>query len=328
MIKEDKINVKYTNKFDFFPIDEGNRFVIDQRFVICQKLEDITHWAWSYKAYDIENEVDVEIKFPRNQYGEEAIRRMLYLSQKVDHENLISIIDWRINGGYVFLNDEFCTSNASYIVTEYPNFKSLYFYLNNGRNFSEKMAKFFFEQIIDVVEILHKHGFVKLDLHPSNFVIIRDNKMLDDKIILKFIGLDSWIEYDNDLNFKDESSNMHQRQSWVKSDISLIGELLFWMVIGWKPYARKSDKDVLFKLVTTDPDLYLKTHPILNNRFIDKTISDEILNLFILLLQWNSSNIVNFHDIQNHYWMIKTNTPYKYFSIGVLESIMSETNKD
>lgn len=101
----------------------------------------------------------LRLGFLNNQYGVEAIKRQLYLSDKIDHPNICSINDWRINDGYLLLDDELCCSNVSYIVTDFPNFKNLYFYLYNGRHFSEKMAKFFFEQIVEIVEILHKNGF-------------------------------------------------------------------------------------------------------------------------------------------------------------------------
>ena len=46
------------------------------------------------------------------------------------------------------------------------------------------------------------------------------------------MGLESWIEFEDDLSMNKETNNWQEKQSYVKRDVSLIGELLFLLVIG------------------------------------------------------------------------------------------------
>jgi serine/threonine protein kinase len=288
--------------------NELTNVILDDRYVLGEALLEAAD-SYIYKATDSVNNTEVVARIFKDNADLGYIHNEIVVLQNVNHPNLLGYKDWKMNDGNLHCEQQFVCTNTSYVITDSLRYKPLF----QGRRYSEKLTKFFFLQMLDAVEALHKEGYVHTNLTPSSFVIVLDDYNESNDMCLKLTGLGSCQATDPDYE--------RDKQAYEFRDIYNLGILLFTMTVGCKPFVSTSESDQLFKLVTTDSDQYIQYHPVLCQIHKNENISKNLLELLIKMLQSTEDSHMSIAEIRNHLWMRSTSTPYKYFVRTVLETL-------
>lgn len=306
LYKPNPRSLSFTETQSQINYNELTNVILDDRYVLGEALLESAD-SYIYKATDSVNDTQVVARIFKDHANLEYVHNEIVVSQHVNHPNLLRYKDWKMNDGNLHCQQQFVCTNISYVITDSLCYKPLF----QGRRYSEKLSKFFFSQMLDVVEALHKEGYVHTNLTASSFVIVWDDYNQNADMCLKLTALESCQatdpEYESD------------RVAYEFRDIYNLGILLFTMVVGYKPFASASKSDQLFNLVTTDSDQYIQSHPALCQIHKNENISKNLLDLLIKLLQATEDNHMTIPEIRNHLWMRSTSKPY--FLRTILETL-------
>ena len=69
------------------------------------------------------------------------------------------------------MKDDGTVTNVSYIALEYAESGELFDYISETGKFSECEARYFFHQLIQVLEFIHVQGYWHRDLKPENLLL-------------------------------------------------------------------------------------------------------------------------------------------------------------
>jgi serine/threonine protein kinase len=93
-----------------------------------------------------------------------------------NHFNIVQTMDMEMNGVLTKSNGD--KINVFYLVLELVSGGPLFQYIRISENFSEKVARFYFHQIVTAIEYIHEKGIVHRELKAENI-------LLDDKFNIK-----------------------------------------------------------------------------------------------------------------------------------------------
>lgn len=90
--------------------------------------------------------------------------------KKLKHPNLINLVDCNENGTIVSIKGpaKKVTLHVIYIVLELATSGELFDYVALGERFSERVARYFFRQLVSGVGYIHSQGYAHRDLKPEN----------------------------------------------------------------------------------------------------------------------------------------------------------------
>ena len=139
----------------------------------------------------------------------------------------------------------------SVIMELVPN-GDLYQYLIQGK-FGENTARYYFEQLLDAIEHLHKNNYCHLDIKPENILIDEEfNLKLTDFGFATYIGEGKRIHersgterYMSPEAFR--GTSLVKGYDGCKADIFALGIILFIMVSGSPPFAKASSDDAWYR---------------------------------------------------------------------------------
>jgi 5'-AMP-activated protein kinase catalytic alpha subunit len=209
------------------------------------------------------------------------IEREIYLLKKIHHPNIVKL---------------FCvieTGSQMFIVMEYIKGNELFQYIVLKKKLEEEEACYFFLQIINCIDYLHKLKISHRDLKAENIIIeqkIREIKLLD-------FGLSNTFE--NGLLTTACGSPIYAAPEMLDGkpykgstvDIWSAGIILYYMLCGNFPFEDVSN-DRLYK-------------KILNGKFsVPKTMSKEAKDLINKILVVNPKKRITVKNIKNHPWIL------------------------
>ena len=175
---------------------------------------------------------------------------------------------------------------------EYAEGGELFYYIVKKKRLTENEVNYFFYQIVNALDYIHKNKVAHRDLKPEN-ILLNNHK---DKI-LKVIdfGLSNDIFEGYQLTtpcgspcYAAPEMILGKKYSGVKVDIWSIGIILFAMTSGYLPFEDKTN-DNLFKKIVECKVEYPNFIP-----FVHKDLIKKILVL-------NPKDRVNLEDIKKHY---------------------------
>ena len=168
----------------------------------------------------------------------ERVRREIDILQRMHHINIIKIIDLKEDEEKLYIIMEFCEKGE------------LFNLIVNKQFLEEKEASYFYYQLINGLDCIHKQNIVHRDLKPENLLISSDN-------ILKIIdfGLSNEF-YPNNLLETPCGSPCYASPEMVsgnkydgfKIDIWSTGIILYAMLCGYLPFDDQ-DNEILFEKI-------------------------------------------------------------------------------
>jgi serine/threonine protein kinase len=135
---------------------------------------------------------------------------------------------------------------------EYAGGGELFHYIVKKKRLSDNDVNFFFFQIINGLEYMHKNNIVHRDMKPENLLLTDENSK-----ILKIIDFGLSNEFSEGRRLSTPCGSpcyaapemvLGKRYSGFKTDVWSVGIILFAMACGYLPFEDKSN-DVLFKKI-------------------------------------------------------------------------------
>ena len=209
------------------------------------------------------------------------VKREFEMIQIFNHPNVI------------FVTEIFAYRNNYYIVMDYCEGGELFNYIVKKHRLNEKEASFFYYQIINGLEYIHKLGIVHRDLKPENLLLTRD-------LTLKIIDFGLSNYFDKKLLSTPCGSPCYASPEMVSGhkyngfciDVWSTGIILYAMLCGYLPFEDK-DNDVLFRKIL-QCKLELPRH-----------LSDEAKDLIKRILVTNPAKRITIKEIKRHPFFIK-----------------------
>ena len=196
----------------------------------------------------------------------------------------------------ILVAEIFESSDSFYSVMEYCEGGELFNFIVKNRRLSEEEAAFFYYQLINGLEYIHTLGIVHRDLKPENLLLTKDH-------LLKIIdfGLSNYFKKgQKELLVTPCGSPCYASPEMVagkkydgfKIDIWSTGIILYAMLCGYLPfedkdndllfekilecklvfpkYITKTSRDLIEKILVTDPDIRIGLQEIKNHSFFLK----------------------------------------------------------
>ena len=251
-----------------------------------------------------------KLKIVEKEDLERIIREMRMLSE-LDNEHVIKV--------YQIYEDD----NHYLIIMEYCEGGELFNYIVEKQRLSENETAFFYYQIIKGVEYIHSKGIAHRDLKPENLLLDKDKKI---KII--DFGLSNYFDGIQKLEtpcgspcYASPEMVGGNKYNGFFIDVWATGIILFAMLCGYLPfeddnndilfkqilsgkinypsYLSEISKDLLNKIIETEPEKRIKIEEIKKHPFylLGKKLYDKKFNK----IKINSSKELNYKDDKNEF---------------------------
>lgn len=279
-----------------FGNSEGS--LIDKRFKISKKVWEDEMWI-VYNGFDITDETEVIIRTYPCFSDLNQVRRDILFSEQVNHPTILSYKAWSLG------NEKFGIDN--YVVTEPIHLKPLV----SGQQYSEKMIRLLFEQMLDSVDAMHAVGIYGLGLDQNSFAVNKLSYPKDGSYWIKFTGTPQ-LATANDITEE-------QRQYLECRDIAELGEILFMMITGCKPFHSRDQNDEMYNLITSDCEMFIKAHKVFHQILKENRITLGLADVVLTMLTATPRDYPTIDVIRKDIWMVATELPYSSFLVTVLE---------
>ena len=254
-----------------------------------------------------------KVKLGINKYTKEKVAiKLLEKSKITEKEDLkrinreISIVKKLSHPNIIKINEIFENEKYYYIIMDYCSKGELFDYIVKKTKLTEDESSFFFYQIINAIEYIHKKNIVHRDLKPENLLLTENNKI---KII--DFNLSNYF-YKNNLLSTPCGSPCYAAPEMVsgkkyngfKTDIWAIGIILYAMSCGYLPF-EDSDNEILFQKIL-ECDLEFPNF-----------LSFECIDIIKKILNVNPYDRFYINDIKEHSFYLKGKNIYEsYFGKG------------
>ena len=220
--------------------------------------------------------------------------KMIYEEDKNRLEREIEVLKIIRHPNLIHLYSVLKKDDTIYLIMKYIKGIELFDYIVNKTKLTEKEACMFFQQIISGIEYLHKIKYIHRDIKPENILINEDTKEL---IIVDFGLCNSYSNSNKDLLTSACGSPSYAAPEMLNGekyrgppvDIWSCGVVLYAMLCGYLPfedednnndalydkicegkfeipnYVSEKARDLLNKILTTDPKKRLTIYQIKNH---------------------------------------------------------------
>ena len=290
--KEEEIIYLYSNPIINNPYDIDNNKNITPpssvcEFVLGQKLGEGTFGTvrlGTNKQTGEKVAIKILEKIKMINYDDKKrLEREINILKKIHHPNIVKV---------------FCvieTERQIFIVMEYIKGNELFQYIVLKRKLEEEEACYFFLQIINCIDYLHKLKIAHRDLKAENIIIEQNKK----EIKLIDFGLSNTYENGQLLSTACGSPiyaapEMLEGKLYKGStvDIWSAGVILYYMLCGTFPFEDVSNDNLYRKIIKGKFD-------------IPKSISKNAKDLINKILVVSPSKRINIKDIKKHPWVLK-----------------------
>lgn len=176
-----------------------------------------------------------------------ALKNEISILKKLSHPNILNIKEFNEDGVYTKKNLK--TYHTKYVILDLATSGELFGYVAYVGRLEEKIARYYFTQLIDAIDYCHKNGISHRDLKPENL-------LLDEEFNLKISDFGFSTNFDRTLTSHVGTKLYMAPEMHVQDlpytgpavDIFACGLILFTMYTGLQPYETAAyPKDSFYK---------------------------------------------------------------------------------
>lgn len=206
----------------------------------------------------------------------ENVEKEILIHSQLSHQNIINLVDYFVERGYVYLIMEHCPKG------------NLFFYLREKKVLSEEMVRKITRQTAEGLKYIHSKGFIMRDLKPENI-------LLDNNLNVKICDF-GWAADLSDHKYcsvragtfiyMSPESLVHRHQN-EKSDIWCLGVLLYELFFNYEPFNGKTTEEQVALIVNKKLD------------FSERKVSKEVKQLINEILTFEPHKRPSLDSILN-----------------------------
>jgi len=221
---------------------------------------------------------------------------------KMDHVNIVKL--YKFNDDALLIKANGKQVPVAYLAFELITHGELFDYVAFSGAFSEKVARYFFHQLIDALSYLHSKGYCHRDIKAENLMLDSNFnlKLADFGFSIRSAGHDgSGLLYSSKGSPNYMAPELFSTKPYIgeKADLYSAGVLLFIMVARHPPFKVAAIQDARYKLFCFQNEMFWK------NMAVGKppgTFSTELKGLVNGLLAFNPSMRLSIAEIKSHPW--------------------------
>jgi len=182
----------------------------------------------------------------------------------LSHPIFVNLIEYSKEGILEKSNGE--KKAVIYIVLELATGGELFDYVATTGKFAERIARFYFKQILDGLDYCHQKGVTHRDLKPENVLYDQyfNLKIADFGFAAPLAGRDGSGTLKTKLGTESYMApEIHMRKAYNGASVDLFatGIILFIMVTQHPPFTRAEPSDPFYRLLCANrADLFWKAH--------------------------------------------------------------------
>jgi serine/threonine protein kinase len=229
----------------------------------------------------------------------ELVRNEVSRMKELDHPNIVKLYDYSEEAEYIRPNGS--KLQVFYLAIELVSGGEVFDFISDTGKFTEKVARFYFHQILSAFEYMQSLGVSHRDIKPENM-------MLDTDFNLKIA--DFGFSSNQALNDTKKGTDGYMAPEIYKGetysgscvDLFATGIILFIMVAQHPPFNAASAKDPHYKLLSTNKhDVFWKIHSRRKENGID-FFTPEFRDLISSMLAYNPHERPSLAEIKAHAW--------------------------
>ena len=191
----------------------------------------------------------------------EILQSETKIMNELDHPHIMKLYD--LNDKAVIVKENGKVKPVLYLVFELIENGDLFEYISIGERFPEKLARYYFKQLISALEFMHAKGYVHRDIKAENLLMDSEYniKLADFGLSSPIGGKDgsgTFRTYKGTEGYMATEIISHAHYSGEKADIFAAGILLYIMIAQHPPFRKASICDGLYKLFCGQNELYWK----------------------------------------------------------------------
>jgi len=232
--------------------------------------------------------------------------------QKINHSNILHIHEINTDGVYEKTMNEKNGEESKkipvvYAVLQLARNGDLFDFVVSTGGLSENVARFYFNQILNVVEFLHSMGIAHRDMKPENILLDQNfNTLLTDFGLSKNLAEVGFITTSSENRVGTERCMSPELYAgtWhspIKNDLFALGYLLFMIVARHPPFMSTAITNEHYRLIRENKVLeYWKA---IDSLHPPKWCTENFKHLITLMLAANMSVRPSISEIKAHPWM-------------------------
>ena len=271
---------------------------------------------YATKKMDLVSAKEVQIK--------SIINEITYL-KKINHPNIIRLIDLKRTPHHCYLIMEFC--NGGDLLGCLKKYKAIY-----HRSFPEEIIQYIMRQVVSALNVMHSNKIIHRDLKLENILVIFNSE--NDKNSLNMmravtklsdfgisttlqasknnktftaIGTKGYMEPQIQKSLEERSRNSTGYDE--KADIWSLGVVCITMLLGYNPFQGISSQEILQKVKQ-------------GNFALPKNISEEIFSFINAMLQLDPNKRLSTHDLLKHSFLVKNVNQFKHLDARKIATML------
>lgn len=213
--------------------------------------------------------------------------------KNLSHSNIVNLVDYSNKAEAV--RPDGSRLKLRYINLEYCEGGELFDFIAEAGRFTEEQARYYFHQLIDALEYMHKKGYKHRDIKPENI-------LLDGKYNLKLADFGFTTQEDVSYTRKGTFGYMapevlaYEPYKGEEADLFAAAVILFILITQHPPFIRADPTDRYYKKVCDQQwDKFWDVHS-------DMEISDSFIDLFSKMISLDPKDRLTLNEIKEHEW--------------------------